>query len=104
MSCIGESSYSYPSDIWSFGLALLTIAQGYFPYSKSLSSRQRDNDAREGKGEEKEAVRPRSQAQPQQSHWNDLFNDDDDDFEGAAGGDLNGGGFWTMVKAVCGEY
>ena len=99
---LGESSYSYPSDIWSFGLALLTIAQGYFPYSKSLSSRQRDGDAAEtGKSEVEAATKSQNQAQQSpQSHWSDLFNDDDDNFDG--GGDLNGGGFWTMVKAICG--
>lgn len=32
---IESEAYSYPSDIWSLGLSLLTIAHGEFPYSTS---------------------------------------------------------------------
>ena len=124
----GESVYSYPSDIWSFGLAMLTVADGHFPDSKtSRSSRgkqslsQQQSPIKSNRSHSRSPLRsplrmPPSAAAavvgtpskmspgPSAAQYNDDWRDDmaetenDDDL-----GDLNGGGFWTMIKAICGE-
>ncbi|KAG5181978.1 kinase-like domain-containing protein, partial [Tribonema minus] len=35
---INSESYSYPSDIWSLGLVLVTLALGYFPLQTQVSA------------------------------------------------------------------
>lgn len=123
----GESAYSYPSDIWSFGLAMLTVADGRFPYSKpAIGSRSKQNQSsqspvKSGRSNSRSPLRmpppsstaaaagstdghskisPGSRSAAQYNdNWNDLAETENDDDLG----DLNGGGFWTMIKAICGE-
>lgn len=114
----GESVYSYPSDIWSFGLAMITVANGYFPYSKTAHNKQsvsqQQSPIKSHRSNSRSPLRMPSAAAvngtpskmpsgPNAAQYNDDWQDmaeteNDDDL-----GDLNGGGFWTMIKAICGE-